>query len=237
MELDRSPTVRVAAGGVAGWGARTSLEARRIARRYLARAAASTDAAVRREVADRADCPQAILAARASDPDHYVRSSAARHPAASLTEINLVAGDPAPQARYGAAANPRCPPELLERLGSDTTPNVRAAVASNPASPPELLQRLRTETQWPVPVSLAGNPNTAAEILAELADRDTNTQIAVASNPSTDRDTLWHLVPLPSHRCPPQGRFEPALPTRHPPEAGIRQRLPGRRDSGRASVL
>ena len=109
-------------------------------------------------------------------------------------EINLFAGDPVWRARWGAAANPRCPPELLERLASDMSPNVCAAVASNPASSPELLQQLRTETQWPVPVSLAGNPNTATEILAELADRDTITQSAVASNPSTDRDTLWHLA-------------------------------------------
>ena len=48
VELDRSPTVRVAAGGVAGWGARTSLEARLVARRYLARSAVSENAAVRR---------------------------------------------------------------------------------------------------------------------------------------------------------------------------------------------
>ena len=194
VELDRSPTVRVSAGGVAGWGARTSLEARRVARRHLARAAVSENAAVRREVADRADCPQAIVVALASDQDAYVRSSAALHPAASLAEINLFAGDPDWRARWGAAANPRCPPELLERLASDMSPNVCAAVASNPASSPELLQQLRTETQWPVPVSLAGNPNTATEILAELADRDTITQSAVASNPSTDRDTLWHLA-------------------------------------------
>ena len=166
---DRSPMVRAAASGAAGWSTRSQDSP------AATRATLICHAAHRPAVAGHQACPTLLAAAICVSNDHAPHMSPARHQAA----------------REVTAAHPldRCEPYLLAVLATDEYWGVRERVASHPLTPMSTRTGMVSDPDWHPRAALAFSGDVADSVLLTLA-QDPETKV---------RSSLVRRRGLPEH--------------------------------------
>ena len=141
VSAERSPLVRAAAGGVAGW-----------ATRFCEHPAAPRNVTIT-ACADRFDaplhisaCPPAVLAKLAASRIPDERSATAANPGCMVSSLAHLANDNQSIVRVPVAGHRACPPWLLAMLADDEDWEVRKAAATNPALASTMMTQLAAVT-------------------------------------------------------------------------------------------
>ena len=153
---DRSPMVRAAALGAAGWSTRSE-DSPAATRATLIRHAAHHP-----EVAGHQACPTLLAAALCTPTGDAIRISPARHQAA----LKVTAAYPLD----------RCEPYLLAVLATDEYWDVRERVASHPLTPMSTRTGMVSDPDWHPRAALAFSGDVADSVLSTLA-QDPETRV------------------------------------------------------------
>ena len=186
---DRSPLVRAAVAGAAGW---TGRNAEHPAAPRGAAVGVSGQCRVPESVPA---CPPAALAAFAQHEHPSLRVVAASNPDCPRSSLLRLAQDDDMHVRSGVAANASCPSGSDLRLAQDNKELVRSSLAYNTACPPNTLTLLAQDKARFVREAVAANPCCPPEVLARLAeDEDRNIRHRVAVHPSCPSEVLTLLA-------------------------------------------
>ena len=138
--------------------------------------------------------PAAFLRRLAAADDVLVRAEAARHrdlPAATL--IAAANRDPKAAVRAAAVDNPSWPPPMLDAAAQDDSDLVRSSVAAKTRDPNQLWRL--ADDQPDVRAAVAANPASLPDLIWHLAtDHDPDVRAAAGRNPSCPLEALQHLA-------------------------------------------
>ena len=138
--------------------------------------------------------PAAFLRRLAAADDVLVRAEAARHrdlPAATL--IAAANRDPKAAVRAAAIDNPSWPSSMLAAAAQDDSDLVRASVAAKTRDPNQLWRLVGDKQD--VRAAVAANPASLPDLIWHLAiDQDPDVRASAGRNPSCPPEALQHLA-------------------------------------------